>query len=92
MAAVVSADSTSFSFIDRFNNAFVSSFSGADSNLRFYQFGHPRKLHHVDGSATACPVPAQATKNGSDDASAHAAVVAHALASGQAPKMSKSQI
>ena len=83
MAAVVSADSTSFSFIDRFNNAFVSSFSGADSNLRFYQFGHPRKFP-ADASATACPLPAQATKNGSDDAGAHAAVVAHALASGEA--------
>ena len=83
MAAVDSADSTSFSFIVRFNNALVSSFSGVDSNLRFYKFGHPRKFP-VDASATACPLPAQATKNGSDDASAHAAVVAHALASGQA--------
>ena len=79
MAAVVSADSTSFSFMDRFNNA--TSFLGAESNLRFFQFGHPRKFH-VDGSATACPVPAQTTKNESDDAGAHAAVVAHALASG----------
>ena len=83
MAAVVCADSTSFSFMDRFINAIVSSFSGADSNLRFYQFRHPRKFP-VDASATACPSPAQATKNGSDDSSAHAAVVAHALASGQA--------
>ena len=83
MAAVVSAGSTSFSFIDRFNNACVSSFSGADSNLRFYQFGHPRKFP-VDASATACPLPAQATKNGSDNVSAHAAVVAHALTSGRA--------
>ena len=81
MAAVVSADSTSFSFMDRFNNA--TSFLGAESNLRFFQFGHPRKFH-VDGSATACPLPAQATMIGSDDASAHAAVVAQALASGQA--------
>ena len=79
MAAVVSANSTSFTFIVRFNNAFVSSFSGADSNLRFYQFGHPRKFP-VDASATACPLPDQATKNGSDDASAHAAVVARVLA------------
>ena len=61
----------------------MSSFSGADSNLRFYQFGHPRKFP-VDASATACPLPAQATMNGSDDASAHAAVVALALTSGQA--------
>mgnify|MGYP001283567856 CR=1 FL=1 len=83
MAAVDSADSTSFSFIVRFNNAFVSSFSGADSNLRFYQFGHPRKFP-VDASATACSLPAQATRNRSDDANAQAAVVAHALASGQA--------
>ena len=81
MAAVVSADPASFSFICRFNNTFVASFSGADSNLRFYQFGHPRKFP-VDASATACPLPAQATKNGSDDASAHAAVEAHAIASG----------
>ena len=83
MAAVVSADSTSFIFIVRFNNAFVSSFSGADSNLRFYQFGHPRKFP-VDASATACPLPDQATKSGSNEASAHAAVAAHALTSGQA--------
>ena len=83
MAAVVSAGSTSFSFIDRFKNAFVSGFSGAGSNLRFYQFGHPRKFP-VDASGTACPLPAQATMNGSDDASAHAAVVALALTSGQA--------
>ena len=83
MAAVDSADCTSFSFIVRFNNAFVSSFSGADSNLRFFQFGHPRKIP-VDASATACPLPAQATQNGSDDVSAHAAVVAHALTSGRA--------
>ena len=83
MAAVVSADSTSFSFIVRFNNAFVASFSGADSNLRFYQFEHPRKFP-ADAPATACPLPGQATKNGSDDASAHAAVVAHAISSGQA--------
>ena len=61
----------------------MSSFSGADSNLRFYQFGHPRKFP-VDASATACPLPDQATKSVSNDASAHAAVVAHALASGQA--------
>ena len=83
MAAVVSADSTSFSFIVRFNNAFVSSFSGADSTLRLHQFGHPRKFP-VDASATACPLPGQATYNGSDDASAHAAVGALALTSGQA--------
>ena len=83
MAAVDSAVSTSFSFIVRFNNAFVSSCSGADSHLRVYLFGHPRKFP-VDASATACPLPAQATKNGSDDASAHTAVVAHALTSGQA--------
>ena len=83
MAAVVSAGSTSYSFIDRLKNAFVSGFSGAGSNLRFYQFGHPRKFS-LDALATACPLPAQATKNGSDDAGAHAAVVAHALASGQA--------
>ena len=83
MAAVDSADCTSFSFIVRFNNAFVVSFSVADSNLRFFQFGHPHKIP-VDASATACPLPAQATKNGSDDASAHAAVVALALTSGQA--------
>ena len=83
MAAVVSADSTSFSFIVRFNNASVSSLLGANSNLRFYQFGHPRKFP-VDASATACPLPAQVTKNGSEDACAHAAVVALALTSGQA--------
>ena len=83
MAAVDSADCTSFRFIVRFNNAFVSSFSGANSNLRFYQFGHPGKLP-VDASATACPLPAEATMNESDDASAHAAVVAIALSSGQA--------
>ena len=83
MAAVVSADPASFSFIVRFNNAFVSSFSGADSNLRFYQFGHPRKFP-ADASATDCSLPARATRNGSDDAGAHAAVEAHALASGQA--------
>ena len=83
MAAVVSADSTSFIFIVRFNNAFVSSFSGADFNRRLYKFEHPRKIP-VDASATACPLPAQATKNGSDDASAHAAGVAHALPYGQA--------
>ena len=83
MAAVVSADSSSSSFIHRFNNALVSSLSGADSNLRFYQFGHPRKFP-VDASATACPLPAQATKNWSDNASAHAAEVAHALPSSQA--------
>ena len=83
MAAVDSADCTSFRFIVRFNNASVSSLLGANSNLRFYQFGHPRKLP-VDASATACPLPAEATMNGSDDASAHAAVVALALTSGQA--------
>ena len=83
MAAVVSADSTSSSFIDRFNNAFVSSFSRADSKLRSYQFGHPRKFP-VDASATDCSLPAQATRNGSDDAGAHAAVEALDLASGQA--------
>ena len=83
MAAIVSAGSTSFSFIDRFKHAFVSVFSGAGSNLTFYQFGHPRKFP-ADASATDCSLPAQATKNGSDDAGAHAAVEAHALASGQA--------
>ena len=62
----------------------MSGFSGAGSNLRVYQFGHPRKFPE-DASATDCSfLPAQATRNGSDDAGAHAAVEAHALASGQA--------
>ena len=91
MPAVVSAFSTCYSCIDKFKNAFVSSFSGAGSNSWSYQSGHPRKFPQ-DASATVCPFPAQASKNGSDDAGAQAAVVAHALASGQAPKMSKSQI
>ena len=83
MAAVVCAGYTSFSCFDRFKNAVVSGFSGAGSNLTFYQFGHPRKFA-ADASATDCFLPAQATRNGSDDAGAHAAVEAHALASGQA--------
>ena len=74
MAAVVPAGSTSFSFIDRFKNAFVSSFSGAGVNLRCYQFGHFLSFLYM----------LLAIKNRSDDAGAHAAVEAHALASGQA--------
>ena len=83
MAAVVCAGYTSFTCFDRFKNAVVSGFSGAGSNLTFYQSGHPSTFA-ADASATDCSLSAQATKNGSDDARAHAALEAHALASGQA--------